>query len=284
MGTGPTHRWRTGRRLRAPLGGDRARRLAACATLALAIALGLGAGLPAAAAQAQKRVGIDVSRFQGKINWNRVGETNVNFAFLQASRGSGDDCAVVPSQCGADPTYRRNYRRARANDILVGPYHRAFTGGATPRGARRDARREAAVFIRSVGELRSGDLRPVLDFEHPFGRMSPRLLRIWTRTWLRVVERRYGVKAIVYTNHSSWQATGDARGFAKRGHPLWVAHWKVPPSRILVPAGNWEGNGWSIWQWTSEGSVPGIRGPVDRNRMRVPFRQLRIGPPLPIAS
>jgi lysozyme len=251
--------------------------LIAGAAVAIAILLVVALAPTVPAAEAQKRIGIDVSRFQGKINWKQVGQTRVNFAFLQASRGSGRDCSVVASECGPDQTYRRNYRRARANDIIVGPYHRAFTRGTTPQEARRDARREARVFIRSVGRLRDRDLRPTLDFEHPFSGMSSRLLRVWARTWLRVVEREFGVKPIVYTNHSSWQATGDARGFAKRGHPLWVAHWKVPRQSILVPAGNWDGNGWSVWQWTSEGRVAGIRGPVDRNRMRVHFRRLQMG-------
>jgi lysozyme len=241
--------------------------------MALGVVLLLAAGSPA---EAQKRVGIDVSRFQGTIKWKQVASTRVSFAFIQASRGSGSDCSVVPTRCGPDEQYRRNYRRARAHGLRVGPYHRAFTNGATPEAARQDARREAWVFTSAVGELRGRDLRPVLDFETPFDGMSPEVLRVWARVWLRRVENALGAKPIIYTNHSSWQATGDARGFARRGHDLWVAHWGVPRSQILVPAANWAGRGWSIWQWTSQGRVRGIRGNVDLNRMRVPFRALQV--------
>jgi lysozyme len=253
-----------------------ARTLAGCVALGVAILL-----LAPAAAPAQKRVGIDVSRFQGTIKWNQVGKTRVSFAFVQASRGSGNDCTVSSTSCGPDQFYRRNYQRAKANGIRVGPYHRAFTEGSTIEEVRRDARREARVFTNSVGSLRPRDLQPVLDLERPFASLerSPHHLRVWTRVWLRRVEQALGAKPIIYTNHSSWQYTGDVTGFARRGHALWVAHWRVPRNQILVPADNWAGRGWSVWQWTSEGRVRGIQGNVDLNRMRVPIRQLTMRVP-----
>lgn len=234
------------------------------------------AGWPTGA-EAALKPGIDVSRFQGQIKWKQVGKTRIKFAFVQASRGSGTSCAVAPEHCGPDPFYERNYRLARKNGIRVGPYHRAFTAGKTPEEARADARLQARVFSDAVGRLRPKDLRPVLDFEHPFGGMSADLLRVWTRTWLRFVQRRFGAKPIIYTNHSSWQAIGNVRGFARRGHPLWVAHWVSRRRDILVPAANWDGRGWAVWQYTSRGRVRGISGDVDRNRMQVPFRRLRVG-------
>jgi lysozyme len=243
--------------------------LVGCAALGFAIVL-----LAPAPAPAQKRVGVDVSRFQGVIKWKQVASTRVSFAFVQASRGSGNDCAVASTRCGPDEFYRRNYRRARANGIRVGPYHRAFTRGAAIEEVRRDARREARVFTRTVGKLRERDLRPVLDLETPFSGLSQHALRVWTRVWLRRVENALGAKPIIYTNHSSWQYTGDVKGFARRGHLLWVAHWVSRRRQILVPADNWAGQGWSVWQYTSKGRVRGIQGDVDLNRMRAPFRQL----------
>lgn len=239
------------------------------AALGLLAALALGA--PGAMAAERVR-GIDVSRFQGEIVWNRVGETKIRFAFVQASRGSGNDCAVVPSECGPDGFYERNYRRARANGIRVGAYHRAFAGGGDRAGAKRDARAEARVFLEQVGKLRRRDLLPALDVETPFDGLDPQELRTWIRTWLKRVEAELGVKPIIYTNHSSWQATGDTRAFARDGHRLWVAQWKVRSP--LVPAGSWNGQGWSVWQYTSSGSVRGIEGNVDRNRLGVPMREI----------
>jgi len=64
---------------------------------------------------------------------------------------------------------------------------------------------------------------------------------------------------------------GDTQRFAQRGHKLWIAHWGV--RRPTVPAGNWGGRGWTFWQWTSDGSVSGIQGRVDKDR----FNGSRIG-------
>ncbi len=219
--------------------------------------------------------GIDVSRFQGEIDWERVGETNVEFAFVQASRGDGGDCAVVPDRCGADEFYAANYLGATEAGIRVGAYHRAFADGRGRKSARRDARKEANLFLEQVGALRQGDLLPALDVETPFGGLNRRSLRAWVHAWLKRVRRKLGVRAIIYTNSSSWQATGDTRKFARRGHPLWVANWGV--SSPSVPADNWNGEGWTIWQYTSSGRVKGIGGRVDRNRLRVGLDAISAG-------
>lgn len=237
------------------------------------VALVAGALGPAATASGQAR-GIDVSRFQGKIKWQQVAKTKTRFAFVQASRGRGDDCAVVPESCGRDLYYRRNYRRARAYGIRVGAYHRAFAGGRTTAGVTLDARAEADVFISEVGAVSSGDLLPALDVEHPFGGLNAQRLQLWLRTWLERVEAALGVKPIIYTNASSWSATGDTTEFALAGNPLWVANWGVPEP--AVPADYWGGQGWSIWQYTSSGRVRGIAGNVDRNRAGVPLREVTV--------
>src|SRR5215212_7784793 len=168
-----------------------------------------------ATASAERIPGIDVSRFQSRVNWEQVAGEGVEFAFVQASRGSGNDCTVVPERCGADEFYTRNYRRARKAGIRVGPYHRTFTGGETPKGIRADAREEANVFLTEVGgELRRHDLPPVLDVETPFNDLSDGELRRWVRTWLEKVEDELGVRPLIYTNVSSWSQTGDTTRFA----------------------------------------------------------------------
>ncbi len=228
-----------------------------------------------AAADFRPKAGIDVSRFQERISWSRVASTRARFAILQASRGSGNDCAVVPERCGIDPFYRRNYRRARANGLRVGPYHRAFADGSSRRGARRDAKAEARLFSDEVGRLRRRDLIPTLDVESPFGRLSSGRLVLWIETWIDVVERRLDTPVMVYTNDSSWQATGNTTLFAERGVPLWVANFGVPEP--LVPADDWAGRGWAIWQYTSSGRIRGISGAVDKNVTGVRLRSLRVG-------
>lgn len=235
---------------------------------ALVVVLTLLVAMPAGGAPVptERLPGVDVSRFQGTINWNKVALDGVQFAFVQASRGSGHDCTVKPGQCGADGFYDRNYLNAKDYGIRVGPYHRAFVGGNGPTQVKADARAEARVFSLSVGDLGGTDLRPALDMETPFAGLNPFELRLWTRTWLRSVTRRLHVKPIIYTNVTSWNALGNPTWFAEHGYSLWVANWDVLTPQ--VPADNWAGNGWRIWQHSSSGTVDGIKGHVDLDWLR----------------
>lgn len=239
---------------------------AALATVALA----------APAAQAGPgRLGVDVSRFNGLINWSEARADGVQFAFVAASRGSGADCAVAPTSCGADPNYDQNYANARAAGVKVGPYHRAFVNGENEAELLADARKEADLFIASVGSIGRRDLAPALDVETPFDVPGQNGLKKWLRVWVKRVNKGLGAKPLIYTNTTSWSATGNTLEFARRGHKLWVANWGVKsPS---VPAGNWAGRGWTVWQFTSSGSIDGISGRVDLNRFKGSFRKISAG-------
>jgi lysozyme len=230
-----------------------------------ALCLTLAGLAPATASAGTRAVGIDVSRFQRTIVWPSVAGAGIRFAFVQASRGSGADCTVKPAECGADPYFAANRLGAETAGIRVGAYHRAFAAGATIADARTDAIAEADVFLGAVGSLQTGELVPVLDAESPFTGMTSTTLRAWIRSWVKRVNKRLGRKPMIYTNASSWAVTGNTREFAKAKYPLWVAEWGV--SRPSVPALNWAGRGYSVWQYTSSGSVPGISGNVDMDRL-----------------
>ncbi len=69
-----------------------------------------------------------------------------------------------------------------------------------------------------------------------------------------------------HPNVTERESHGEPTWFALNGYDiLWVAHWTtgVAPT---VPGGNWAGDGWTFWQYTSDGVVPGITGRVDLNR------------------
>jgi lysozyme len=234
--------------------------LLALSLLALGVAWG-----PAPALAGTKAMGIDVSRFQGTIDWPTVAGSGIGFAFIQGSRGSGADCTVKPAQCGPDPFFAANRLAAESAGIRVGAYHRAFASGATAADARADALAEANIFIAQVGTLQRGELIPVLDAEAPFTGMTSTSLRTWIRVFVKRVTKKLGRKPMIYTNASSWSATGNTPEFAKAKYPLWVAEWGV--SAPTVPANNWARRGYSVWQYTSSGSVPGISGRVDMDRL-----------------
>ncbi len=240
--------------------GTKIRMLVTASALALCLAAG-----PTQAEAGTKAMGIDVSRFQGVINWPSVAGAGIGFAFIQASRGSGGDCLVKPAQCGPDPYFATNRTAAQSAGIRVGAYHRAFASGATTTDARTDALAEANIFIAAVGSLQRGELIPVLDAETPFTGMTSTSLRTWIRVFVKRVRKKLGRKPMIYTNTSSWSATGNTLEFAKAKYPLWVAAWNV--SRPSVPARNWGGRGYSVWQYTSSGTVAGISGRVDMDRL-----------------
>jgi lysozyme len=242
----------------------KARRAKGALLIASLLALGSLAG--AGPAQAgTKAIGVDVSRFQGAIDWPTVASSGIRFAFVQASRGSGADCVTRPEQCGPDPYFAANRLAATSTGIRVGAYHRAFASGSTVPAARADALIEANLFIAGVGTLQPGELVPVLDVESPFIGMTSGSLRIWIRVFVKRVTKKLGRKPMIYTNASSWSATGNTSEFAKARYPLWVAEWGV--SRPTVPANNWAGRGFWVWQYTNSGSVPGISGRVDMDRL-----------------
>lgn len=202
--------------------------------------------IPAVPAQARDKVpGIDVSKYQHKIDWRRVTTTNVRFAILRASMGNSY----------VDPRYRRNVAGATRHGLVVGAYHYA-----KPSRGRIDARMEANHFLR-VARNAPGDVIPVLDLEDSGG-LRRSQLRSWAYRWLRQVERELGVRPMIYSGNFFWtHFMGNTSSFARRGYRHWVAHWYV--RHPDVPGRRWGGRGWTFWQFSASGRVPGIRGPVD---------------------
>jgi GH25 family lysozyme M1 (1,4-beta-N-acetylmuramidase) len=196
--------------------------------------------------------GIDISHWQGTIDWVQVAAAGKRFAFMKASEGIKY----------VDPTYVTNRAQANVNGIRVGAYHFAKPG--TEAG---DAVAEADHFI-ATASWASGDLLPVLDLEVTGG-LGTNKLQTWVKTFLDRIYARTGVRAIIYTSPTFWQnKMGNTGSFAAAGYrTLWIAHW-TSLSSPTIPAANWGGSGWTFWQYTSDGSVPGIQGRVDLDRYR----------------
>jgi len=192
--------------------------------------------------------GLDVSKWQGSISWSQVAASGKKFAIVRASAGS----------LTTDEWYAANRSGARANGIALGAYHYA-----NPDSAANDALNEANFFL-SLATPARGDILPVLDVEVTNG-LSVAAMQAWVSTWLQRVTSVLGVRPMIYTSPSFWTTyLGDTAMFANAGHRLWIAHWGVDSPRI--PAGNWGGLGWTFWQYTSTGSVPGVSGNVDLDR------------------
>jgi GH25 family lysozyme M1 (1,4-beta-N-acetylmuramidase) len=196
--------------------------------------------------------GVDVSKWQGSIDYSAVQGSGRSFVIAKATEGYGY----------LDPRWGANRAGALAAGLRLGGYHFARPDlNPTTDGARN----EADWFVDQLG-LADGMLVPALDLE-VHGSLGVTALTDWVKAWLQEVYDRTGVRAMIYTSPSFWRTyLKDTRWFADNGYPvLWVAHWTTKSSPS-VPASNWGGRSWTFWQYTSDGSVPGIGGRVDLDR------------------
>ena len=194
--------------------------------------------------------GIDISHWQGTIDWTKVRAAGKKFAYIKASEHTSF----------VDDKYQTNRSRAKSAGLKVGAYH-----FARPNIGTADAYAEADHFIETA-DWTSGELRPVLDLEDTGG-LSSAALQTWVKAFLQRIHDRTGVRAVIYVSPSFWSSKmGNSNWFAKNGYDvLWIAHWTTAGSPS-VPAENWGGESWTFWQYTSDGSVPGISGRVDLDR------------------
>jgi GH25 family lysozyme M1 (1,4-beta-N-acetylmuramidase) len=214
--------------------------------------------------------GIDVSHWQNTITWSKVAAAGKSFAIIKAT----EDTTYV------DPQYATNHSGAKAVGIWTGAYHFAQPD-ATPN----DAILEADHFA-SVINLGAGDLIPALDLEVSGG-LSIVDLQTWVKTWLDEVTLQAGVRPMIYTSPAFWKKyMGDSSALADAGYKtLWVAHWNVADP--WVPANKWGGNGWTFWQYSNNGHVPGINARVDLDRfngldlMPVAFSSFKLAASVP---
>jgi lysozyme len=187
--------------------------------------------------------GVDVSKWQGDIDWPRVRASGASFAFIKATEG-GDHL---------DERFSENWQAARAAGVPRGAYHFFFFC--------RTGAEQAAWFIRNVPKER-GALPPVLDMEWNHKsrtcpvRPDPASVRAEMGAFLAIVARHYGQRPIVYTTPDFYRDNGLA---GMTSATFWLRSVAGHPREV------YPGQDWSFWQYTGTGAVPGITGPADIN-------------------
>ncbi|MEU1352237.1 GH25 family lysozyme [Streptomyces sp. NPDC005775] len=191
--------------------------------------------------------GIDVSKWQGGINWSSVRGAGIEFSWMKATEGL----------TYKDPTFSANYLNAYNAGVIRGAYHYArpdVSGGAAQ-----------ADFFASNGGAWSRDnltLPGVLDIEGTCYGYSQAGMRQWVLDFYNKYKARTGRDVVIYTSPSWWNScTGGWSGMSALS-PLWVAHWTSAGSPS-IPSGF---PYWTVWQYSSTGSVSGVSGNVDRDR------------------
>ncbi|MDP4262700.1 MAG: GH25 family lysozyme [Bacteroidota bacterium] len=182
--------------------------------------------------------GIDVSKYQDIIAWEevkamKVRDIQIGFVFIKATEGIDN----------VDPQFRRNWKKAKSNNIIRGAYHFFI--------ASKDGKMQAENFIKKA-ELETGDLPPVLDVEQRNG-VSSAQLRKETKKWLETAENYYHTKPIIYTNVDFYN---NYLGNEFDNYPLWVAHYYEEQQPRIH-------RDWIFWQHNDQGNVNGITSKVD---------------------
>lgn len=181
--------------------------------------------------------GIDVSKHQGKINWQRVAEDKkIQFVYIKATEGA----SLV------DKTYRRNITEARKNGLMVGSYH-FFTSYKTPEDQYKNFKKQV--------KKSEQDLIPMVDVEEAGNRYAKRDVlqqRLWA--FMNLVKADYGKYPILYSQYKFYNDM-LAPDFNKCF--IFIA-------RYGNAAPTLKGGGkYNVWQFTERGKVDGIKGYVD---------------------
>ena len=210
---------------------------------------------PTSAAQPQVSVnavgvqtfGIDVSHFQGNINWSSVKNASKDFTYIKATQGVNF----------IDSKFVSNINGANAAGVLAGGYHFAtpYTGGVD------DAAAEASDFYNAVSPyLGNGFLRPALDLERG-SELSTTVLSNWVHDFMNTFSSLSGgIVPIIYAGTS--YATNELNSSVNI-YDLWYPRWPSNPDFNNPPAAPGIWSSYDLWQYSSTTSVPGISGNVD---------------------
>lgn len=205
--------------------------------------------------------GIDVSRYNGDIDWDRVAATGIGFAIARVSDG-----------VTLDTKFRANWPEMQRVGLVRGVYqfYRPL----------RDPVEQADLLLTEMGALAEdgrvlplgpSDLPPVLDVEWTTmdASVGAEAMSVGIAAWIARVEEVTGRVPIIYTNSYYWDAEVDSALFADS--PLWIAHYGTSCPR--VPNTGWDR--WAIHQYTGSGALDGIEGDLDRNRFNGTLEDLR---------
>lgn len=186
-------------------------------------------------------IGIDVSRYQGAIDFERVKAAGVDFVLLRSSIGDGSDITT-----GEDIRFAVNMREAKKAGLMVGAYHYLLGENVE------DALAEARFFIKTISKYEL-DFPAVLDFEDPWQQdyLTNEERTAMALAFMREVEKA-GYYPMLYVNTNWAENYLDMSKLGK--YELWLAEWHPKPS--------YNGS-FGIWQYTAYGGVSGIEGDVD---------------------
>lgn len=197
--------------------------------------------------------GVDVSHYQGTIDWTKLAEQDIDFAFIKATEGSGhiDEC------------FYDNWKEAEKTGICIGAYH-FFSFDS-------DGEKQAQLYIDTVGSL-NGKMAPVIDVEFYGSKESnpptkDEVVKQLGRM-LEILEEHYQAKPIIYTTYRVYNS------YIKdefEENPLWIRNVYYQPLFAI-------GSKWTFWQYTDTAVLEGYKGTekyIDMNVFRGTREELK---------
>lgn len=237
------------------------RRTAAVAISTTVLVLGVCAALIASGIVWPNRLfvgahptrGIDVSAYQGAIDWSVLGEQDIDFAIVKATEGSGSQ----------DSRFAKNWADARHTDLVVGAYHfMSFDSGGAD---------QARNVIDTVPAL-PGSLPVTVDLEFyaDYFDSPPTRARVASilDPLLAALEQHYGAPPIIYATPEAYDRY-LADDYAR--NPIWIRSVVLPP-RLS------DGRDWTIWQYSHRDRLRGYDGDepfIDMNVFEGSLEELR---------
>jgi GH25 family lysozyme M1 (1,4-beta-N-acetylmuramidase) len=207
---------------------------------------------PSPALAASKTLGIDVSAYQGNVNWSSQYSSGVRWAYTKATEGN----------YYTNDYFTQQYNGSYKAGIIRGAYHFANPDG-------RSASAQADYFVaHGGGWSKDGKTLPgMLDIEYnPYGAtcygLSKSAMVTWIKTWLAEYKKKTGRDAVIYTTTDWWSTcTGNSTAFSKT-NPLWIARYASTPGTL---PGGWPY--YTMWQYTSS--------PIDKDYFNGDITRLR---------
>lgn len=186
----------------------------------------------------EKTIGIDVSQYQGDIDWSDGKKIDQSFVV---------DFVIVRSTAGKDKVdekFNFNWKKIKGKYIR-GAYHYYRPN--------ENSILQAENFIKTV-RLSKGDLPPILDIEKLPKTQSIDSLKVGLKRWLKKVEQHYKIKPIIYSGESYYN---DFLRDEFSEYPFWIANYNFWRKEM--------DDDWMLWQFTEKAQVNGIDGLVDVN-------------------
>ena len=203
--------------------------------------------------------GVDVSKYEGTIDWSSVAADGVVYAFVRVSDGLNSP----------DATFDTNWAGSRAAGVIHGAYQYFEPA--------QDPIQQADMVLSKIGTFEADDLPPVIDVETTGG-LGAAAVAAAVKQWIDHVTTAIGRAPIIYTGGPFWDdSVGGANDVTS---PLWHAQYTSAACPTI--ADPWKT--WAFWQYTENGTVNGIPGAsanTDINRWNGDMQSLTafLGPP-----